>query len=482
MTENSIHDQLKNADSMYQPFPSFSEWLGIKFNQELWERHSSELRALKEKTGENEDLLKRAYENVRRVAAVETGALEGLYKADRGFTFTAGAMSAAWDLALSKREDQERRLIAAQLDVYDHVLDFATGKDPIVQAWIRELHAQICSPQESHTCYLPDGTPQESTLAKGEYKKLTNHVLAPSGKVHAYAPVDIVETEMQRLCDQIRLESFQNAHSVLQASYVHYAFVAIHPFSDGNGRVARALSSVFMYRAESIPFLVTEDKKKEYFKALEESDNKNFEDFVDFVLLCGLDAIRLVSQGLKSALVGSVDSELQNVNRVYRTTGGYDHEQVDKAGIAFLAHIYQQISQLLTEKLTDPISFSPCFFDNDLRFALYSEESRWPVIKSNQSLQLVLRTASPAAAEFVQLLTVEVPQDSKAHSEVYVHDRLNGSSTDSVLVYSASISELLPTLTTSVELRTNLWIEELTARLLSQLGQKAQAQMRSQGY
>jgi Fic family protein len=480
MAENSIYDQLKNADSMYQPFPSFSEWLGIEFNNELWEKHSSQLRALKETA--NEDLLDRAYKNVRRVAAIETGALEELYKADRGFTFTAVSMTAVWEVVLSAREDQERRLIAAQLDAYDHVLDFATGKEPIVQAWIRELHALICSPQESNTCYMPDGTKQEVPLAKGKYKSLPNHVLLPNGKVHAYAPVDIVETEMQRLCDEIRLESFQNAHPVLQASYAHYAFVAIHPFTDGNGRVARALASVFMYRAKSIPFLVTEDKKNEYFTALEASDNRNFEVFVDFVLLCGLDAIRLVSQGLKSALVGSVDSELQNVNRVYRTTGGYDHVQVDQAGIAFLAYIYQQISQLLTEKLTKPISSSLCHFDNDFRFTLYSEESRWPVIRSNQSLQLVLRTDSPAAAEVIQFLTVEVPRDSKAYSEVYVHDRLNGSSIDSVLVHSASISELLPALTTSVQLRTNLWIEELTTLLLSLLRQKAQAQLRNQGY
>ena len=58
---------------------------------------------------------------------------------------------------------------------------------------------------------------------------------------------------MHRLIEQIRTPEFEAAHPALQASYCHYAFVVIHPFADGNGRVARALASTFFYQGAVDP-------------------------------------------------------------------------------------------------------------------------------------------------------------------------------------------------------------------------------------
>jgi Fic family protein len=55
----------------------------------------------------------------------------------------------------------------------------------------------------------------------------------------------------------------------------HYAFVAIHPFADGNGRVARALASVFTYRAYSVPVLILAESRNDYLTNLEAADRSN---------------------------------------------------------------------------------------------------------------------------------------------------------------------------------------------------------------
>src|SRR5262249_36629155 len=151
--------------------------------------------------------------------------------------------AAYWEAALQTKGFKAAALIDSQLHAYDFVLDFATTRVPIAEAWLRTLHSEICSAQDTYEVWTAAG-PQEQALPKGQYKAVPNHVLLSDGEVHSYAPVDMTGPEMQRFCDELRSAEFEQAHPVQQASYAHYALTAIHPFSDGNGRVARALASV----------------------------------------------------------------------------------------------------------------------------------------------------------------------------------------------------------------------------------------------
>ncbi|MGL5866870.1 MAG: Fic family protein, partial [Dermatophilaceae bacterium] len=76
------------------------------------------------------------------------------------------------------------------------------------------------------------------------------------------------------------------------------AFVRIHPFADGNGRVARALASVFTYRRPGVPLVVFADQKDIYLDALEAADSGRPEAFVNFVGERCLDTIELVRSSL----------------------------------------------------------------------------------------------------------------------------------------------------------------------------------------
>jgi hypothetical protein len=106
---------------------------------------------------------------------------------------------------------------------------------------------------------------------------------------------------MHRLLEQIRTPEFEAAHPVLQASYIHYAFVVIHPFADGNGRVARALASVFFYRAKSIPLVIFSYQRKAYLDALATADSGSYAELVSFFMDRGIDTMQLVSEGLMTA-------------------------------------------------------------------------------------------------------------------------------------------------------------------------------------
>ena len=58
----------------------------------------------------------------------------------------------------------------------------------------------------------------------------------------------------------------------LREAYFHIFFLHIHPFEDGNGRVARILTSYNLFKNGEIPFVISAQHKARYVKLIEASD------------------------------------------------------------------------------------------------------------------------------------------------------------------------------------------------------------------
>ena len=68
------------------------------------------------------------------------------------------------------------------------------------------------------------------------------------------------------------------------AAIIHFVFVTIHPFADGNGRVGRLLHSWVLLK-ENLPLFVFDpNQKNEYFNLLEEGRKSSIDGFIDFCL------------------------------------------------------------------------------------------------------------------------------------------------------------------------------------------------------
>jgi Fic family protein len=109
-----------------------------------------------------------------------------------------------------------------------------------------------------HAALFPTGRSGMSKIRVGAWRDDANGpmqvVSGPIGKerVHYEAPA------AERVRDEMRefVEWFEKEHStdlVLKAGVAHLWFVTIHPFDDGNGRIARAIADMVLARSERSP-------------------------------------------------------------------------------------------------------------------------------------------------------------------------------------------------------------------------------------
>jgi Fic family protein len=452
--ETNIHV----LDAAYKPFPTFAEWASrTSVDTVRWDRYNA---SLKEKSDLSPEVFGRAREIVKRAAALDTGAIEGLYEVDRGFTFTVAFETAAWEVELAKKGENVRPLFEAQLHAYDYVLDLATKAEPISEAAIRVLHEEVCRAQATYRVMTAVG-PQEQTLTKGRYKVLPNHVRTRDGVDHSYAPVDVTPSEMARLVGELRSEAFLAAHPVIQAAYAHYGLVVIHPFADGNGRVARALASAFTYRAISMPIMILSEHKEAYLDALEAADGGRYELFVDFMMARSLDTVTLVNESAQDALAPSAEQSVKHIDSLYFTKGGYTHDEVDTAGTELMKLVHAEFAKAIPKSSTTKLAGKVQIASSGAH-TLAGPSYRLP-LSGGQTLQISFSTARPAIANITRQYTLSLPKDAGGEDDVQLK-RANANDT-----FIARMDELFPSISGVLRIRVSLFAERVVREMLAEL-------------
>ena len=109
-----------------------------------------------------------------------------------------------------------------------------------------------------HAALFPTGRSGMSRINVGAWrddKKGSMQVVSgpiAQERVHYEAPVAVrLRGEMKKFLDWLEKES--STDLVLKAGVAHLWFVTIHPFEDGNGRIARAIADMVLARSERSP-------------------------------------------------------------------------------------------------------------------------------------------------------------------------------------------------------------------------------------
>lgn len=395
--------ELAELDAKYRPFPAFPEWSLQTPGLKAWDAAKEELdRVAAEARPED---IEHGRQIAMRAAAFDTGAIEGLYSTNRGLTFSVAEQSAAWEQEVDAQGPSARALFEAQLKAFELVLDHVTKRVPqVTQAWLRRIHEEITTPQETYLVHTPVGS-REQALPRGEYKRYPNHVRTAAGGVHAYAPVADTPAEMDRLLRELETPEFGASHPIVQASYAHYGLVAVHPFADGNGRVSRALASVFTYRAASVPLLVLDEHRDRYFHTLSQADGGDVVPFVDFVATAGRETLDLVRDALRTAMAPQPEAVLEKFGELARARE--ESKELDMVLDSFSTWLQKtakdQVARLHVppgvQIVVQPAERRPRPRGRDLRGA-------------DRSVRILCRTAPPARASVPRQIDVSVSEDS----------------------------------------------------------------------
>jgi Fic family protein len=468
-------EELAAIDATYEPIPEFAQWPTDMPNPELWERERAELRMLRETA--TQDALRTSVETAIRAAAWDTGAIEGLYKTDRGLTMTVATQAAAWEIQVAERAPDARAFFEAQLHAYELVMDAVTQSLPVNEVWIRRLHEVLTSPQHSYIVQTSVG-PQEHPLPRGAYKEAPNHVRTADGSVHAYAPLDMTASEMGRLVEELRSARFEAAHPVAQASYAHYCLAAIHPFADGNGRVARAVASVYLYRAASIPLLVLDDQRDFYLQALEAADRRNYAPFVGFVAEAVLVATRMVIGGLLTAREPAPGASVAALRRLLTAQGGLTHIELD----ALAQRLTDEVVAML-QTIVDALDLPPGVTVGDAGWSGQDAPAGYRPAAPSQAMArgVVFKSSPPAETQRgVGVEAVISTADDESDTFMLVERSTHGRGEPQTL--PLGLRELHPELTAAAQYRIRAFLVRLVGVTLDRFTEDVRKHLGSAGY
>ena len=123
----------------------------------------------------------------------------------------------------------------------------------------------------------------------GDFRKGEEGVFSGDQCIFVAPPPDKVPMLMNQLLAWVK-KSDGELHPLIIAAVFHYEFVFIHPFADGNGRMARLWHTVILYRwrniFESVPLESQIEKyQQEYYDAIAKCHvNGNSDYFIEFML------------------------------------------------------------------------------------------------------------------------------------------------------------------------------------------------------
>ena len=176
------------------------------------------------------------------------------------------------------------------LDITGHdqaiqqMLDLVGGTRPLTQTDIRELHKIVLQHPYTSAARTPDGQPVQKQITVGAYKTQPNHVRTITGQIHYYTAPESVAAEMTDLVSWVNTElEAATLPPTLIATVFHHAFVAIHPFDDGNGRLGRILMNFVLLRAQLPPAVIQMANRETYYGALAQADAGDYTALIELI-------------------------------------------------------------------------------------------------------------------------------------------------------------------------------------------------------
>ena len=226
---------------------------------------------------------------------------------------------------------------------YEKAIELAKQHEPITVDMLISLSALVMK-----------NTGKEYNTALGNFSsargelRLLNVTAGVGGR--SYMNYSKVPAKLAELCEQLNSEraksSTMSVNELYQLTFdAHYNLVTIHPWADGNGRMARLVMNMLQFEFGLIPTKILKEDKEEYIKALvatREYDNLNI--FRGFMT-------SMMEQNLQNEIATYLNSIGVEENKVKPQRGGEKPTKSRDKIVALLSKDGKLSAVLLAEKI-----------------------------------------------------------------------------------------------------------------------------------
>jgi Fic family protein len=201
--------------------------------------------------------------------------------------------------------------------VYDLVEDKERNLN---ENFIRQLNTLLLVRPFFKEAITPDGQPTRREIKVGEYKSFPNSVRLQNGEIFQYPSPAETPAKMGDL-----IEWYKNNtdDAVIVAADLHYKFVCIHPFDDGNGRIARLLMNYHLLKNNLPPVVIKSEDKKNYLRALQEADAGDLDSIRTYIaekLVWSVELSIKAAKGENIGEFGDWDKKLDLLKKEFKPT------------------------------------------------------------------------------------------------------------------------------------------------------------------
>jgi len=149
---------------------------------------------------------------------------------------------------------------------------------------LKNLHKILLVEDYLSDALTEEGIKTRKLIKVGEYKSSPNHVLTATGEVHYYATPEETPIKIQELLTWYnKCSKSKKIHPIVLAAVFHHRFVNIHPFDDGNGRMARLVTNLILLKYDYPIAVIKKELKQEYFSRLVQADNGELIPLIEFI-------------------------------------------------------------------------------------------------------------------------------------------------------------------------------------------------------
>lgn len=215
---------------------------------------------------------------------------------------------------------------------------------PLTEKFIKDLNQTILVRPFWKEAITTEGHSTRRQIKVGEYKEYPNSVVQANGEIFEYATPQDTPILMAELVKWYNEESKKSELSPIElAALLHYRYIRIHPFDDGNGRVARLLVNYVLYHNDLPPVIIKTADKKNYLHALQQADVEDLQAFINYMTKQLAWSLDLSIKAAKGENVEEQDDWEKQLSLLKKGLGDKSKEIIVKKSDIYVAKIYEEI-------------------------------------------------------------------------------------------------------------------------------------------